>query len=153
MKNYKLYIMSFLFTIFAFFSTASTHAQSAIPMTLDVPFEFYAGDKLLSPGKYTITRISDGAFSFHSVPGDESIIVPTPAANRIKRNVESERIIFSRYGDRYFLRQIFPNRNADGFSLLKSKAEKTTQKEFRFGNKPQKNGFNPEQVAIGLKVK
>lgn len=147
MKNYRLYIMSFLFTVFVFTSAASANAQSANPMTLDVPFEFYAGDKLLSPGKYTIVQIRNEAFLLQNTAGNEKIIVPTPQSARFRQNAETEQIVFNRYGDRYFLRQIFANRMADGFSLLKSKTEKIIQKELSRTNL-KKSVFNPEQVAI-----
>lgn len=150
-QNYKLYVMAFLFTAFAFISTTSAFAQSEMPMTVNISFEFYVGNKLFSAGDYNMMRVRDGAFLIRSATGSDNIIVPTPSSGRIRQNVKSEQIVFTRYGDKYFLRQIFSNRNANGFALAKSRTERHTQREFLSDKKKLTKSSNFEQVAVQFK--
>ncbi len=147
--NHKLFLMPFLFALVAFFSVNSVFAQKEIPMNVEIPFEFHVGNKSFSAGKYTISKVNSGAFLIRSTTGKEQIIASTPASSRIRKNVKTEKLVFNRYGDQYFLNQIFANRNADGFALLKSDLEEVTYREYVRG-KSKDAKKSPEQVAVEI---
>lgn len=150
-QNLKLFISSLLFVFVVSISTTSIFAQSDKIMKIEVPFSFYVGNQEFSAGIYDLSRNSEGSFLVRSADGRQKVIAPTPSGYRIKQAVSAERIVFNRYGDKYFLRQIFSNRAAEGFGLSESKAEKSVRKDgLKDMVAPVKN-FKPDQVSVLIK--
>ena len=87
-----------------------------------VPFAFTAGDKLLPAGTYVITPLS--ADVIHIQARDQSISVVTTEMQDDRQSENGDELIFSRYGDRYFLREILCNSAAMNVSLPATKSEK-----------------------------
>ena len=87
-----------------------------------VPFAFTAGDKLLPAGTYVITPLS--ADVIHIQARDQSISVVTTEMQDDRQSENGDELIFSRYGDRYFLREILCNSAAMNVSLPATKYEK-----------------------------
>lgn len=144
-------LMPFLFAPVIFFSAGSVSAQTEKPMNVEVPFEFHVGGKSFAAGNYTVTKIRDEAFLIRSADGKNRIVAPAPAFGRIRKNIEAEQIVFNRYGNKYFLRQIFSDRNADGFALLKSKLEEAAYRESAQNDSGKNVRIAPAQVAVKIK--
>jgi hypothetical protein len=122
----------FLTLIFAMtFSPARTQAQIIGNVVAEVPFQFHVGNTTLPAGKYLIHQL-DGSdllvMQISSVDGKISALFdvePTEA----KSAPEKTELIFNKYGDRYFLSEVFDEDNADGNKLVTSRAEKLASKE------------------------
>jgi len=80
------------------------YAQSAAS-TFVVPFGFEARGKQLEPGTYSLYRVTSNALRM-SKRGGGSIILTMPAVAET-RNLEHSRLVFHRYGDEYFLSQVW----------------------------------------------
>jgi hypothetical protein len=109
-------------------ASVSANAQTLqYRLTANIPFDFSAAGEKLPAGKYWIKRAqtSDGdlVVQISSVDGQSNITrltIPVSA----KQPVKTGMLVFNRYGDEYFLSEIWPAGGATGRELHKSRAER-----------------------------
>ena len=93
----------------AMLGTARLHAQSGV--VANVPFNFNAASAKMPAGEYTLTSINrtSGVIRMLNVATGESILVSAPATlTTYKGNSEETgKLIFHRYGDRYFFSEVW----------------------------------------------
>ncbi|HXN72177.1 MAG TPA: hypothetical protein VN861_06450 [Candidatus Acidoferrales bacterium] len=94
------------------------------PMRVKVPFAFTVGDKGMPAGEYRVAELAEAKSvqTIRQSDGHESIMVMTHPVER-KGDASSPRLTFHRYGNRYFLVQIWSG-DARGRELVKSHVEK-----------------------------
>ncbi len=100
-------------------------------VSANIPFDFTVGNKEFKAGKYSVERL------FASNSSDTLIIRSSDNSeaanfnvNRVSGKGNSQaRLVFRRYGNQYFLGQIFDGQSSEGFGLLKSKAERELAKK------------------------
>ena len=102
-----------------FFGLAvASQAQAPSRVEVNIPFEFSAGTTTLKPGVYTIARMSGNLVALRNVENKSSAILNAPV-NLSSTDVEAtERLVFNKYGDQYFLAQIWLTADS-GRELLK----------------------------------
>lgn len=109
-------------------ASASLYAQNPLQLEFSAPFAFHIGEKKLPAGTYTVDRAGIYVVVIRSTTsGDAAMAGTMPASTRHK--IEGPKLAFNRYGDRYFLSQIWHD-GADGQSLRKSRAEKGMEVNF-----------------------
>jgi hypothetical protein len=126
--------------LFLTLAVASVHAQSRTRIEATIPFDFTIGSTHVPAGKYSVRFTSRNALLLRSEDGKQSAIILAPRAIGGDVN-KPERMVFHRYGDRYFLAQIWMLRGDSGRELDPSKTERALTKELHVakGNaKPQK---------------
>jgi len=118
-----------LFAALAFtlsLSATTAHAQVIGGLEVHIPFQFYAGDAKLPPGKYTIHPV-DGTdltvMEISSADGSASALFDIRDAEANSTPAKSE-LIFNKYGNRYFLAKLFDEGNPNGSSVEESRYEK-----------------------------
>src|SRR6516162_8540416 len=93
-----------------FAATASLFAQTTPTRRLikvDIPFAFGVEDRLLPAGKYTIFTVTpERSIRIVSADGKHSAIVNT-LPNYAKEPSSNSRLVFHRYGNEYFLAQVW----------------------------------------------
>lgn len=130
MKNTRLNsILSGLFacalTIGSLASTQSASAQSETAIAqVNIPFAFQTGAKTMPAGTYQIDRES-GYLVLLRGPNHASEFLMMHGTSK-SRATDHGSVVFDRYGDKYFLRQIWTAGNTDGLECPKSRAEKET---------------------------
>ena len=94
-----------------------------------VPFEFIVGEKTLPSGKYIVRRISDtnAALRIQSADGKDSAVRLTDQI--FQMNKTQARLVFHRYGERYFLSEVWMGGDSTGRHLLKSRQEGSSERE------------------------
>ena len=100
-------------------------AQAQDRLAVNVPFDFVAGNTQLPAGEYTV-QVSAPTHSIILISRKDSTasaFINTNAAVSSQPQSESK-LVFNRYGDRYFLSQVWQEGNAEGRQLLKSGREK-----------------------------
>jgi hypothetical protein len=105
---------------------ASTEVASAqTPLAeVTIPFAFQTPDQVLPAGTYRIDRESTHLILLRG-PAKAAGFVQMHDA--IKTNAPNHGyLVFDRYGDKYFLRQIWQAGSTDGYECSKSRAEKET---------------------------
>jgi len=106
----------------------SAHAQSSTSVVANVPFEFTVGGKSLKPGEYSVR-----AFTAN---GDTLLIsnqMSNDGALRLSQTIEAREIpkqaklVFHRYGQRYFLSEVWSTGERMGRRLQKSSEERAIE--------------------------
>jgi hypothetical protein len=128
MKHKTLTIAAIL-GLFLTLAVASVQAQSANRIKVTIPFNFTAGGAKLKAGNYIVERLSMEQLAFASVDGKTKAFVLAPLALQRPRNLVREKLVFLRYGDRYFLSEVWISRGTDGNGLHPSGAERGLAKE------------------------
>jgi hypothetical protein len=109
-----------------------TLAASAQGQTLqyrvkaNIPFDFTVGDKTLSAGKYSIGRTErsdDLVLSIADVRGRTKALRLTYAARTLHPK-ENASLVFHRYGNQYFLFQVWPPNGNVGRQFPESTGER-----------------------------
>ena len=135
-------------------ASASTQAQTlSYRLTANIPFDFSVAGKKLPAGKYWINRAQqssgDMVVQISSPDGHSNIsrlTIPVVASNPAKTGL----LVFHRYGEEYFLSEIWPAGGVTGRGLHKSRAERELER------KAQDNGIAamraPEVRTITIQV-
>ncbi|HXZ12055.1 MAG TPA: hypothetical protein VEG64_06660 [Candidatus Sulfotelmatobacter sp.] len=111
-------------TIISFASAGVCHAQQAV-LAVNIPFEFQAGNQTLPPGDYRIETVRTGAGAMQRlrlVDSSASKVVMTLPVES-KHGIPEPKLIFHRYGQTYFLSQIWTGESM-GRQLFESNREK-----------------------------
>jgi hypothetical protein len=107
---------------FCLFSAGSTQAQSN-KLTATIPFGFHTADKLLPAGQYEVQTFGNGAMKLYNRETRTSILFQTNRVSSLTRS-SSPSFIFNRYGEDYFLSQMWWGDGSDGNALSYSRVER-----------------------------
>lgn len=124
--------------------TPAMHAQMKLTARVDVPFQFDYGTKHFGPGAYTINMENPNLLTVRSRNGGAMAIVQTDSEPNLR---SGSKVIFHKYGDRYFLAEVLIADRGDRITVNESNAEKYADREYR---EQIKNGLAPTQVALTL---
>ncbi len=109
-------------------AVVSASAQSNKLVIADIPFDFVVADEAMPAGEYRVRTAS--------AQGDGLLIQSADAkhsAIRLTNSVESKktnaRLVFRRYGERYFLAEVWNGADSTGRQLTRSKQERAIQRE------------------------
>src|SRR5215475_10488529 len=95
-----------------------------------IPFDFSVGDKTFPAGVYSVTRINQEKIMLRlsGEDGGESInIVTSPV--EAEEYPKTGKLIFRRYGETYFLSQVWESGEIQGRQLLKSRTERSVERD------------------------
>jgi hypothetical protein len=126
----------------------STRAQNAGAMAVNIPFEFAAGSKTLPAGEYYVRRNIEGArvvIQIRSIDGSRSLNLPIHAVTGTDIQPESK-LVFNKYGDHYFLSQVWISGRSNGEKAARTSREVMLQREL------SRRSTKPEKVAINGKL-
>jgi hypothetical protein len=120
--------------------TASLQAQSH-EVRADVPFNFAVGNKQLPAGHYTF--FTDPSYTLVIRNIDYQFVALSRIEDAGRAIGNSNRLVFDKYGDHYFLREIRCPSIAMNVELRQSKLEKQIR--------VQRAGLGPETTLLALK--
>jgi hypothetical protein len=113
-------------------AVVSANAQtSRQKLTANVPFNFSVGDKEMNAGDIrvgNITEASDSGIVVRNADDNQNAIRLTNTLQSAKAQ-EQTRLVFHRYGDKYYLAQIWTAGSRTGRELVKSKSERALERE------------------------
>jgi hypothetical protein len=109
-----------------------TNAQAQIvgDLVVNIPFQFHAGSTRLPPGKYVIHMLDSTDLTImeiSSADGSTSALFNVQSAKANSAPAKSE-LVFNKYGNRYFLAELFDEDNPDGSRVVESRYEKRIDK-------------------------
>jgi hypothetical protein len=121
----------FIALIFAL-TLRPTKAQAQIigDLQVNIPFQFHAGSSKLPAGKYIIHMLDDSdltVMEISSADGSTSALFNVQSAEANSAPAKSE-LIFNKYGNRYFLAELFDQENPSGSKVAESRYEKRIDK-------------------------
>jgi len=126
----KAYLRIFLaFGLFAILAAVTTaRAQSSHEQTASVPFSFNVGDKSFPAGDYRVRQLNPAsdrvALEIRSADGRRGKVTLTSFV-RSGKPAEGAGLVFTRYGEQYFLAQVWTRAQGDGLALPTSRSERT----------------------------
>ena len=112
----------------------NVNAQSKIKAQGNVPFDFIVGEKALPAATYQVSEIGDHTLMIRSANGKEGMLVQCNSAEKL--NSQSPKMVFHKYGDRYFLYQVWYG-DKEGLEFRKSKLEREQESASNQGSAPQ----------------
>jgi hypothetical protein len=92
-------------------------------LVADIPFEFQSGSEMMPAGRYDIQQLSDHVLIVSQPNQHRSQFLIVIRAETLRPPARGK-LIFHRYGSRYFLYQVWSPNLSTGFELTKSHAEK-----------------------------
>jgi len=123
----------------------SVHAQSRTRVEAHIPFDFAVGNARLKAGQYIVDFADTEKLFFTSVDYKIKVFALAPGILDPRRNDPSERLVFHRYGNLYFLSEVWISGNGNG--LYPSRAERRLAKELA------KTNAKPETTEIVARAK
>jgi len=120
----------------------SAHAQSTKQIRVNIPFDFVAGEAKLKAGAYTIQRRDINQIVFTSEQTKTQRFALAPESIERSRSRAQEKLVFHRYGDIYFLAEVWVGRYTDGNGLYTSSAERHVARQLA------KSRAKPETTEI-----
>jgi len=125
-------MLALIVTLALVTAVVSANAQSAnsSKVVANVPFEFSVGYKSMPAGEYSLQTIASASngLLIQSTDGKISVLRlsdPTQAGKDKPR----ARLLFHRYGERYFLAEVWSGADNTGRVLRQSEEETSTAKE------------------------
>ena len=128
MKKHALKALTTLAFLTAL-AVTSVFAQSTLPVRADIPFAFSVGNQTIEAGKCTVKRL----------PGSSTIVVASEHRNvaviamntLASKEASKTKLVFHKYGNSYFLAQIWTAGSQEGIALVKSGAERKLIKSLK----------------------
>lgn len=118
---------------------SAAEAQNRV-VSANVPFSFYMGADGMPAGAYQVDQLTRGAaLALRTRNAAKAIAVWQISG----KEHEAPRLVFSRYGDTYFLREIWTGNGDKGYQLARSKREKELAS----------NGAAPVAAVIRLAIR
>jgi hypothetical protein len=137
-------IAAIALVVVAGFLTAATGLAQNYGVRATIPFDFTVGDKLLPPGTYTITSFDSHELWIRNRDKSVSVATIALAGHNDPGNGNTGKLVFNKYGDQYFLREILCGAASMNAALPASKLEKRVRvQEARL--------VSNDQVQIALK--
>jgi hypothetical protein len=144
-------ILSLVVALTITYAAVPAAADSIGSIRVDIPFEFSAGHGVFPAGKYTIRPAgvnTNGLIRITSEDGKASVFLSTHHAQSVEPRNESA-LIFHRYGDQYFLFQVWTVGETVGLEIPKSSMERQAARGIE-ANKGQsaKSGEPAEVITV-----
>jgi len=134
MKTQMLRIAVIAMTLLA---ASAAMAQGTVgDVVVNVPFGFVVGTHQMQPGRYVVGPMAPGILRIYDTQvSDNQLLFPV---NSTQSNTpKGAKLVFHRYGDSYFLSEVWNGSGNSGKQLLTSKAEKEIASGRVSGSRPK----------------
>jgi hypothetical protein len=146
-------ILSLVVALTITFAVAPAAADSFGSIIVEVPFDFTAGHSIFPAGKYTIRPAganTNGVIRIAGEDGKASGVLLTNSAQTVQSRDESV-VIFHRYGDQYFLFQVWAVGDTFGLEIPKSSMEKQAARAIEVNKGESARSGEPAEVIIAAR--
>jgi len=115
-------------------TTASARAQTGT-VSANIPFDFVATGQTLPAGEYTVRSVEMQGMMLSIRDSDQrpTSMVISHRCESLNRSARTK-LVFHRYGSRYFLAQIWREGDRSGYELPKSNHESEVAQDYPFQN-------------------
>ena len=112
-------------------NTQAQTSRNTQQLRANIPFAFDAGNKILAAGDYKVQVVNPSSdhsvLQIASTDGKSSVMVKTTDIQG--QSSEKAKLTFRRYGDQYFLAQIWMAAESSGLDTPRPKAEKSLRRQ------------------------
>jgi hypothetical protein len=74
-----------------------------------IPFEFRIGQTIMPAGAYRLSVVAPGVIALRAVTANANVTAQTAYIDEVRYNDRNPRLVFHRYGEIYFLSQVWSN--------------------------------------------
>jgi hypothetical protein len=131
MKKQAYSVIAMFMLVGSMAVAAQAQSSGGAKLIANIPFEFNAGNKTLPAGEYTVTQVNPGSdqaiLQIRNEDGSASAMVQMTTV--IGTATESAKLIFNRYGDRYFFAQAWVDGDESGLRAAKPASERVVERE------------------------
>lgn len=114
-------------------SASVANGQSGKQVTVHVPFDFIVADKSLRSGQYQVNEANRAgdALAIRSIDGKESVMrLTSEIGSKAARDLDAK-LVFHRYGNTYFLAQVWMAGSSTGRELPGTRQERAIARELK----------------------
>ncbi|HEY5883259.1 MAG TPA: hypothetical protein VIT88_01150 [Pyrinomonadaceae bacterium] len=144
-RRISMLAVSVVFVTMAAFATAQ--AQTTNYLTADIPFDFHVGGDRFPAGEYSVRCLNPASdmkvLQLRNTDGKTTVVLLTNGI--VGRMNKESKLVFNRYGNRYYFAQAWLVSEKIGMQAVKSRQEKATAKEMA------RLAYKPEMVALAIK--
>ena len=147
MKKQAYTMIALLVLVGSMAVAAQAQTSGRTQLIANIPFQFNAGNKTLPAGEYSVRQINPD--SDHSVlllssrDGNASAMIQVDSV--IGKAQETAKLIFHRYGNKYFFAQAWIDGDNTGMQAPRSKAERAAESELA--------GLQPKTATVALRAR
>jgi hypothetical protein len=127
-NDFSTYLKAF--SACALLAVSCLFAQFDHRMLVTVPFDFLVSTQHLAAGTYDVTTNLDQGTVLIRGEDNGSAKFAITIATEVGKTQEQAKLVFNRYGERYFLRQVWAPGMDRGRELTASKAEQEFARSF-----------------------
>jgi len=120
MKKQAWHLTAFLGTLLLV--TAAVGQNNPASLRVDIPFSFVVGDRTLPAGRYFVSNHGEKTLHIVDAHNRGTFVLAFMVDGNSPES--SGKLVFYRYGDNYFLAQVWGTSGRQGKQLFKSSAEK-----------------------------
>lgn len=129
LKGFTMVILTVALALAA--AVVSANAQSPSKVSAVIPFDFTVGNQTMTSGEYSVSSISrDGEGLLIRSAGSGKSVIRLSNSIEPEKNKTHARMVFHRYGQRYFLAEVWGGGNSTGRALTESREERAIRREF-----------------------
>lgn len=107
-------------------AVVSANGQTSIGVTANIPFEFVVADQTLPAGKYTVEKMSMSS-EVLAIRSRNKTALRLSNPLRANKAPNQSKLVFHRYGQRYFLSEVWSAGEQAGRQLRKSREERNIE--------------------------
>jgi hypothetical protein len=117
-------VLAFALTLSLFAPGSRAGAETpTLHLVANIPFDFRSGSEMMPAGKYDIQTLSSHILVLRGTTQSRSQFLVAISAETLKPS-DHGKLVFHRYGNKYFLYQVWSSGQSSGFELPKGHAEK-----------------------------
>lgn len=138
MKRHSRTFLAIIILVGAFAVGSQAQTAGAQVAVADIPFSFNVGNKNLPAGKYKITVLNPSSdrkvLQIRSTTSRASAMIQTNSV--IGKTFNDSKLVFQRYGDRYFFAHAQMAGEPTSFEAIKSSAQRAQKDAIAAAGKP-----------------
>jgi hypothetical protein len=138
-------VVAFAVCLLASFAVVGTVSAQDHAARATIPFGFNVGDKWVPAGTYTISSTSEVRSNVISIRDKDGSIALWSLVQPDSRRLNADKLVFTKYGDQYFLHEILCSSCGMNVVLPGSKHEKLARRHEEAGL------LSPTDVYLALK--
>ena len=139
----QILVASTILSLVVTLMVKSVNAQSSHYFRVIVPFEFEINNKRFPAGEYLVRRVSSDSPQWLAITSENGRTRQIVLTHKMRSGTlgSESKLVFRRYGDQYFLSQIWEAGDNDGRELRPSRGEANLQRLMA-------KNTNPEMVVV-----
>ena len=130
-------------------AVVSANGQSSNRQVANIPFDFVVGDKELPAGRYSTQGFNSTGETLRITGLDTTAsAIRLSSTLQTMDDVNRGKLVFHRYGNQYFLADIWTAGSRTGRHLLKSSGEKAVEREVIGSNRRPSQNYERVEIAL-----